>query len=122
MSASWASWRWRATSKAFFFCKQKTAYEILASLEFRRVLFRSRDPHVEVAHRGVAVGREHEGERVERRARRWSCRGRGGNRKSVAEGKSVDLGGRRIIKNKNRRSSSHAKRRQRPRPSRSTGL
>src|SRR3712207_8443625 len=48
----------------FFFFKQKTAYEILACLEFRRVLFRSRlqltraarrqEHHLRVAARGRA--------------------------------------------------------------------
>src|SRR5258707_5759483 len=35
------SWRDLITKMSFFFSKQKTAYEILALLEFRRVLFRS---------------------------------------------------------------------------------
>src|SRR3712207_5045023 len=43
----------------FFFFKQKTAYEILARLEFRRVLFRSRavalDPSYAPAHSGLGV-------------------------------------------------------------------
>src|SRR5437773_8317108 len=36
------SWISSRTSMHFFFFKQKTAYEIVMSLEFRRVLFRSR--------------------------------------------------------------------------------
>src|SRR3712207_8886708 len=48
----------------FFFFKHKTAYEVLALLEFRRVLFRSRD--------GVRS------ERVPGRARGpWAARSRG---------------------------------------------
>src|ERR1035437_8684235 len=90
--AGHANWRRRSASLQclclFFFFKQKTAYDILASLEFRRVLFRS-------AWRGLTLGWRDHGLR---RART----GRSGvpDRKSVVWGKSVDLGSRRIIKKK----------------------
>src|SRR3712207_9403285 len=98
-----------------FFFKQKTAYEILACLEFRRVLFRSTGrgplPDADPAHR--AAGRD----RPPRRGRaaqplqaaparpgadrqRISRRAVPPGRKSDVKGKSVDLGGRRILKKK----------------------
>src|SRR5947209_8908184 len=40
---AFAWWHRGCLNSSIFFFKQKTAYEILACLEFRRVLFRSRD-------------------------------------------------------------------------------
>src|SRR3712207_8098755 len=47
-------WFW-STSASFFFFKQKTAYEILALLEFIRVLFRSLDIDMPAGPDGWAV-------------------------------------------------------------------
>src|SRR5258708_30568502 len=49
-----------AASSPFFFLKQKTAYEMIWSLEFRRVLFRSRDRRRSNARgRLIRIGGQH---------------------------------------------------------------
>src|SRR3712207_9331480 len=95
-----------------FFFKQKTTYEILACLGFRRVLFRSAAGDVRQARR--PDGPAPAGHRRAVPAAPGRGGGRGvrppvlrllpaGDRKSVGEGKSVDLGGRRNIKKKKNR-------------------
>src|ERR1035438_10909609 len=74
-----------------FFFKQKTAYEMPKCLEFRLVLFRSQAGDWARWSSGRAGTRGFSG--------CWSWP----DRKSVVEGKSGDLGGRRIIKKKRSR-------------------
>src|SRR3970282_2574101 len=72
----------------FIFFKQKTAYDIVMCLEFRRVLFRSA---------GAASSRWSTARPSSARSRSGPSSSRRSERKSVVEGKSVDLGGRRIL-------------------------
>src|SRR3712207_9566960 len=96
------------TSANFFF-KQKTAYEILAWLEFRRVLFRSGAGRLINVMEDLGLGTKATRPNI---IQNLYDRGyvhddplvlteKGVKaRKSVVQGKSVDLGGRRIIKKK----------------------
>src|SRR6266498_5509515 len=72
----------------FFFFKQKTAYEMRTRLEFRRVLFRS--------------GSSSRAASYTRARATWTA-GRSARSEERREGKSVDLGGRRIIKKKKKK-------------------
>src|SRR3712207_9594744 len=101
----------------FFIFKQKPAYELLAWLEFRRVLFRTVPPAARHARTASSAGpcalrfsanpatvRSASHSYASARARRTPPTYRRTSslrdRKSVVSGKSVDLGGRRIIKKK----------------------
>src|SRR5256885_16685777 len=84
--------------RSVMFCfKQKTAYEITRWLEFRRVLFRSRATHVEPFYRTPIKGLYMCGAATHPGGGVMGACGRSEERRV---GKSVDLGGRRIIKKK----------------------
>src|SRR4051794_41982400 len=61
----------------FFFFKQKTAYEMDGRLEFRRVLFRSRDRHLRVGGLEHRLGDHGQLRAVGHEIGRASCRERG---------------------------------------------
>src|SRR3712207_9578575 len=87
------------------FFEHKAAYEILARLEFRRVLFRSgptaRSRRSGKRYRSARAGCRGPCRCGPGRGGRGRCRRPGGtraaDRKSVVLGKSVDIGGRRMI-------------------------